>query len=271
MALILHHHNSSVCAAKVRVAFAEKGLDWESRLMRLDGDQFEPEYVRMNPMSVVPTLVHDGKVVIESNVILEYLEDAFPEPSLRPASAHNRAEARLLMMRLDEDASGLHHAVSVLTYAIAYRHHLIERAGGLDRPMLDAAIRQSMNRKSRLWLEDAVFRGTESPSFRDAVLRFDRALSGFEERLTSSDWLAGPSFSIADAAYLPYMIRLDLLHLNALWRDRPRIADWFGRLKARKGFAAVMDWYEPRNLEVLTGRGREAADAVEAVLPRRAE
>ena len=140
---------------------------------------------------------------------------------------------------------------------------------GLDRPMLDAAIRQSMNRKSRLWLEDAVFRGTESPSFRDAVLRFDRALSGFEERFACSDWLAGPSFSIADAAYLPYMIRLDLLHLNALWRDRPRIADWFGRLKARKGFAAVMDWYEPRNLEVLTGRGRGAADAVEAVLPRR--
>lgn len=271
MALILYHHNSSVCAAKVRVAFAEKGLDWESRLMRLDGDQFDPAYVRLNPMSVVPTLVHDGKAIIESNVILEYLEDAFPEPSLRPASAHDRAEARLLMKRLDDDATGLHHAASILTYAIAYRHHLIEQAGGPGRSRLAAAIERSMNRKSRLWLEDAVFRGTDAPSFRDAVLRFDRALAGIEERLAFSDWLAGPGFSIADAAYLPYMIRLDLLHLKVLWRDRPLIADWFGRLKARQGLAAVMDWYEPRNLEVLTGRGLEAAEAVEAMLVHGAE
>ena len=266
MSLILHHHNSSVCAAKVRVAFAEKELDWESRLMRLDGDQFDPAYVRLNPMSVVPTLVHDGRAIIESNVILEYLEDAFPEPSLRPEAAGDRAEARLLMMRLDDDASGLHHAASILTFAIAYRHHLIEQAGGLGRPGLSAAIERSMNRKSRLWLEDAVFRGTDSPSYREAVQRFDQALAGFEERLALSDWLAGPEFSIADAAYLPYMIRLDLLQLNVLWRDRPLVADWFGRLKARPGFAAVMDWYEPRNLEVLTGRGREAMEAAEAVL-----
>ena len=271
MSLILHHHNSSVCAAKVRVAFAEKGLDWESRLMRLDGDQFDPAYVRLNPMSVVPTLVHDGKAIIESNIILEYLEDAFPEPSLRPVSARDRAEARLLMMRLDDDASGLHHAASVLTFAIAYRHHLIEQAGGLERPRLAAAIERSMNPKSRLWLEDAVFRGTDSPSFRGAVLRFDRALAEFEKRLASSGWLAGPGFSIADAAYLPYMIRLDLLQLNLLWRDRPLVADWFGRLRSRPGFAAVMDWYDPRNLEVLIGRGREAKEAAEAVLVHGAE
>ena len=239
--------------------------------MRLDGDQFDPAYVRLNPMSVVPTLVHDGRAVIESNVVLEYLEDAFPEPALRPESAFDRAEARRLMMRLDDDASGLHHAVSVLTYAIGYRHHLIEQAGGLDRHALGAAISQSMNPKSRFWLEDVVFRGTDAPVFRDAVLRFDGALADFEERLSSTGWLAGPSFSIADAAYLPYMIRLDLLQMALLWKDRPAVANWLDRMKARQGFAAVIDWYAPRNIEVLTGRGREAAGTVEAILDRRAD
>ena len=239
--------------------------------MRLDGDQFDPAYVRLNPMSVVPTLVHDGRAIIESNVILEYLEDAFPEPALRPELAFDRAEARRLMMRLDDDASGLHYAASVLTYAIGYRHYLIEQAGGLDRHALGAAIEQSMNPKSRSWLEDVVFRGTNSPVFRDAVLRFDGALADFEDRLSSMEWLAGKRFSIAETAYLPYMVRLDLLQMAMLWKDRPAVTSWFDRLKARRGFAAVMDWYAPRNIEVLTGRGREAAGKVEAILDRRAD
>ena len=179
MPLILYHHNSSVCAAKVRVAFAEKGLEWESRLMRLDGDQFEEEYLKLNPLAVVPTLVHNDRSIIESNVILEYLEDAFPELPLRPESPFDRAEARRLMMRLDDDASGIHHAASVATYAIAYRHHLIERAGSKDRAALADTVRESMNPKSREWLEDAVFTGVASPSFRRALFRFDRLMAGF--------------------------------------------------------------------------------------------
>ncbi len=130
--LVLYHHNSSVCAAKIRVALAEKALEFESRLLRLDGDQFHPEYLALNPDAVVPTLVHRGRAVTESNIILEYLEDAFPMPPLRPADPHSRADARRWMAKLDGDG-GIHHAASVATYAIAYRHHLIARAGGTDR------------------------------------------------------------------------------------------------------------------------------------------
>ena len=162
--LILYHHNSSVCAAKIRVALAEKALDFDSRLLRLDGDQFHPEYLALNPNAVVPTLVHRGRAVIESNIILEYLEDAFPTPPLRPADPHSRAGARQWMAMLDGDG-GIHHAASVATYAIAYRHHLIARAGSTDRGPLQAAIKSSMNPKSRSWLQDAVFRGIESAAF----------------------------------------------------------------------------------------------------------
>ena len=149
MALFHYHHNTSVCAAKVRVSLAEKGIGWEGRLMRLDGDQLEPAYVKLNPNSVVPTLIHEGRPVIESNVILEYLEDAFPSPVLRPAAAHDRAQARLQLMQLDEDTSGIHFAASVATYAIGRRHDLIARAGSADRDRLDRALRESMNPKSR--------------------------------------------------------------------------------------------------------------------------
>lgn len=269
MTLILYHHNSSVCAAKVRVAFAEKNLEWESRLMRLNGDQFAPDYLRMNPAAVVPTLLHEGKAIAESNIILEYLEDAFPDHPLRPSTAFERAEARRLMMRLDEDASGIHHATSVVTYAIAYRHKLIERAGGLDREPLAGIIASSMNQKSSLWLKDAVFRGIRAPVFRRAIERLDTLFEEFEVRLSESGWLAGNKFSIVDVAYMPYMARFNLLQLDQLWKGRPAVLAWFGRLQSRDSFASIMNWYDPRNIEIQISRGTEVKEEVAKMLPGR--
>lgn len=263
--LILYHHNSSVCAAKIRVALTEKALEFESRLLRLDGDQFHSEYLALNPNAVVPTLVHRGRAVIESNIILEYLEDAFPTPPLRPADPHSRADARRWMAKLDGDG-GIHHAASVATYAIAYRHQLIARAGGTGRGALLTAISASMNPKSRSWLQDVVFQGIESTAFRKALLRFSRLFADLEVRLGSASWLAGEAYSIADAAFTPYLIRLDLLGLDHFWRARPAIADWYVRLRGRESAAAVLGWYDQKNVELLTTRGRETAVQVKAML-----
>ena len=84
--ITLYHHGSSVCAAKVRIVLAEKSLPWEGIYVDiLRGDQFDPAYVKLNSKAVVPTLVHDGKVIIESTVICEYLDECFPDPPLKPA------------------------------------------------------------------------------------------------------------------------------------------------------------------------------------------
>jgi glutathione S-transferase len=75
--LELYHSVNSVCAQKVRVVLAEKGLDYQEHLMTLRGDQFDAAYMKLNPNAVVPTIVHDGRPVIESSVILYYLDEAF--------------------------------------------------------------------------------------------------------------------------------------------------------------------------------------------------
>ena len=65
--ITLYHHGSSVCAAKVRLVLAEKSVPWDGIYVDiLRGDQFDPGYVKLNPKAVVPTLVHDGKVIVES-------------------------------------------------------------------------------------------------------------------------------------------------------------------------------------------------------------
>ena len=105
----LYHNDMSSCSQKVRLGLAEKHLDWGSEHLSLrDGDQYEPAYLALNPNGVVPTLVDDGHVIIESQVILEYLDDAYPEPPLRPANATERARMRLWTKQLDEGGACLH-------------------------------------------------------------------------------------------------------------------------------------------------------------------
>ena len=83
--LTLYHNDMSLCAQKVRVCLVEKGLAWEDKhLVLRAAEHQQPWYLKLNRRAVVPTLVHDGQVVPESNVILEYLEDVFPQPRLRP-------------------------------------------------------------------------------------------------------------------------------------------------------------------------------------------
>jgi len=80
----------------------EKGLPWESKILDLlRGDQFQPEYRKINPKAVVPALVHDGRTITESRLIIEYLDEAFPVPALMPTDPYRRAIARLWMKKID--------------------------------------------------------------------------------------------------------------------------------------------------------------------------
>src|ERR1043166_10260290 len=81
----LYHDNLSVCAQKVRIVLAEKNLPWTNHHRNLAAaEHLTPEFKKMNPRGVVPVLVHDGNVIVESSVICSYLDEAFPNPPLMP-------------------------------------------------------------------------------------------------------------------------------------------------------------------------------------------
>jgi maleylacetoacetate isomerase len=93
--LALYHNDMSLCAQKVRVGLAEKGLDWENRhLVLRAGEHQQPWYIKLNRRAVVPTLIDGDNVVPESNVILEYLDEAYPEPPIIPKDIRSRAYVR---------------------------------------------------------------------------------------------------------------------------------------------------------------------------------
>jgi len=259
--LKLYHNDMSVCAQKVRLTLAEKGLEWESRYVWLEkGEQLSEAFTRLNPKQVVPVLVHDGRVVTESTVICEYLDEVFEAPPLMPADPYWRARKRLWTKRLDE-AVHLPHTPA-LCFAIAFRHLLLPR---LDTPeKREAHYARLGNPVMREMQRQTLEQGLEAPAFRAAVRYFDDLLADMDAQLGETAWLAGDVFSLADIGYAPYIHRLFDLRLAPMFEQRPRVKAWYERLCARPSWQPAMSgWQDPAWVEMMQAAGREAWPAVE--------
>ena len=224
--LELYHSINSVCAQKVRVALAEKGLEYREHLVNLRGGQFDPEYMKLNPNAVVPTLVHDGRPVIESSVILYYLDEAFPQPPLMPRAPLERAAVRMFNKLIDEY---VHNSCTILTFATAFRPWF----AGLTGEEIEARLAKSPSKKRTEYKRDVALYGLDSKFVREALEHHLKLLKWMDEALERSTWLAGDAFSLADAAVIPYILRLDLLKLRRLWNGKPRIDAWYQRMRER--------------------------------------
>jgi glutathione S-transferase len=260
--LTLYDGTTSVCAIKVRLALAEKGLAFESRTLDLRrGDQFEPDYLKLNAGAVVPTLVDGDEVIVESSVIMQYLEDLKPQPTALPAAPADRARMRLWLKRIDDP---LHPACGTLTHATAFRPSFLALT-----PEQQAARFEKMPDPGRRARQQAVYRdGLDAPIVHDAVRTYDRFLRDMEAALARAAYLAGADWSLADAAATPYVNRADALGLLAIWLDDcPRVADWYARIRARASFdQAVTRYLTPADAKHFSGIDKDAPDRVREIL-----
>jgi glutathione S-transferase len=259
--LALYHNDMSLCAQKVRVCLAEKGLEWESRHLVLRAAEHQQDWYRkLNRRAVVPTLIDGDKVIPESNVILEYLDETFPDPPLAPRGAYGRARMRLWTKQLDED---IHDAsAAILSFGIAFRHQYLDR-GELGKKMLEE-IPNVFKRERR---RDVVEKGTQSKHFVIAVERMVLLLDEMEEALAAGPWLAGASYTLADVAFTPYLARLEHLDILGMIGERHRVADWYRRCKARPSFReAIVKWENADYLALMRRRGAEAWPQVEETM-----
>jgi glutathione S-transferase len=252
MALALYHNDMSSCAQKVRLVLAEKGLEWENRHLDLRAGEHQTDwYIKLNPRAVVPTLIDGDIVVPESNVINEYLDERFPDPPLKPADPFGRARMRLWTKQLDE---GVHDAgIAILSFGLAFRHQYLTR-GEAGKAMLESIPDPAKRERRR----DVIEKGLDSPHFHIAIERLLTLYRDMDNALAQHAWLAGDAYSIADAAFTPYVVRLEHLDVMGLLDPTPRTADWYRRIKARPSFqAAIVQWENDKYLELMKRQGRE--------------
>ncbi len=258
----LYHNPLSSCSQKVRMVLSEKQLSWDSEVVDLQkGEQFAQAYVALNPNAVVPTLVDNGHVVIESTLINEYLDDAYPDVALKPTNAASRHQMRHLVKRIDD---ALHGACGVITYAIGVRPALMLR----PTEEVDILINQIPDPSRRETRRSVVKLGVQAPAFVTALETHSTIFDVAESLLQSANWLAGDTLSLADCALLPYVIRVDHLALEDEIIKRPALTRWYEAIQARPAFAeAVTSWLPEPAIAGFRAAGEAVAEEI-ANLPR---
>ena len=235
MTLELYHAGLTTCSKKSRLALKEKGLAYRSHFVRLDKfEHHDPAYLKLNPNGIVPTLVHDGNVVIESGVINEYLDEVFPERPLRPADPLIRARMRVFCKMADEYALP---ATRVPTWTRTKSANLKAMSDqDFERTIHDTPLVDHQLKMKALRAE-----GFSKKDFEEAYGRMDYVFDRCEAALGEGPYLAGRDYTLADIAILPYVFAFNLVRKD-LFESHPRTREWYERVMARP---AVKATYEP--------------------------
>jgi glutathione S-transferase len=261
--LELYHNGMSTCSAKARIALEAKGLEWKSHVLNLRlAEVQKPEYLKLNPDAVVPTLIHDGEVVRESSVIIEYLDEVFPDPPLTPRDALGRARMRAWIVQVDES---VHPVVGTLTWALSTAN--VMRAMHTPAELEDYL--QGLQVADKRMRRREIFQlGIKAPTVAEALKRMDRLCGDIEKQLETSAWLVGDKFSLADIAMASYLTRMDMLGLGPiLWGERPRYTDWYRRLQEQQGYReGLTKWINEERRQQLREGGARDHEAVRRLL-----
>jgi glutathione S-transferase len=239
MTFILHNAPQSTCSQRVRFVLNAKGLPFEEKKLNLlEGDQLKPDYLKKNPNGVVPTLEHDGKVIIDSTVIQEYLDEVVPEPSFTPRDPVARAAMRSQMRFIDEMPAA---SVRVPTFNLAF----LPRFQKMSREEFVAFAESKPLRKEMM-----LTMGQEGFPQKEMDTALDRLRRTYERMDmwigdSGGPWLMGKDITLSDIALMPALVRMDDLNLSTMWEDRPRVVKWYEMIRSHPAFAPT---YYPGSL-----------------------
>ena len=234
--LHLYHSGISNCAMRVRITLEEKGLPWESHHLNiLEREHITPEYFGINPNGVVPTLVHDGVVIIESDDIIDYLDKTFSEPALRP-SGEKELELMYHWLKL---ATSIH-VKAVKTHI----YHKRIRGKMAQSPEQRAEYEKLQSNKELLEFHKKSTEGGFSDEEIEAAEKLlNDCFAEADSLLDGREWMVGDQFSLADIAWIPLEFTLKLL-ADFPFERYENIQAWADRISERPGFKkGVMEWW----------------------------
>jgi len=201
MAITLYHDTPSSNCDRVKIALAEKNLNWEGVRIRLaNKEQKRPEFLQLNPYGKIPVLVENGKILFESCIINEYLDEKYPNPPLMPNDPYLRGRGRILV-----------------DYALTYIH---EPYWSLRGEMLKPQVERN----------SSVLEQTRG--------RLRELLQYLETALEEKDYFLG-ALSLTDIDVLPRFLRMEsygALPVPGL----PRLSAWLQRMKERPSVKAII-------------------------------
>jgi glutathione S-transferase len=239
--LVLYHSGLTTCSRQVRHCLREKGLAYQSRYINLlRFEHLSPEYLKLNPNGVVPTLVHDDHAVINSACINEYLDETFPQPPLSPADPRDRARMRYWTWTADD--------THLQGARMTRNQRLKSSVEGMSADDTQLVLKtMPVPARRERWQKQAA--GGHSADEMETALAHVRFITGQMEAELSArgPWLAGETFSLGDISMGSIVHRVNELYPELLPRVAyPHVNDWFARLMARPAAVAT---YTPGTVE----------------------
>ncbi len=246
---ILYHVPPSFYSQIVRLALAEKAIAHESRYV-IPGppalETYEPWYMRLNPGGTVPTLLHDGDVIADSREILRYLDDRFPGNSLWQKTSERETET------VDDWISKLY---SLSFRELSYGSPRIEKLGAFINKKRVRNLRRRQQQNPELAMVygakimdiEGFSRNARSPiCLRRTQTQIELMLFQLDDALKAGRHLAGEEYSMADLVWTVGVARMLMLGMEP-FASRPRLKEWYARMKSRPSFtqAMVMERFKP--------------------------
>jgi len=243
--LHLLHFMGSSCSQKVRVFLNLKGIAWQSHPIDLmSNENMQPWFLGINPRGLVPVLVHDGAVHIESNDIIQYLEKKFPAPRLIPAGHENEVAA---LLKHEDD---LHLDLRTLSFRFVFA------PPGPPKPpaALDSYIangsgtvlgKKDHEKQAQIefWQRAAKEGFTDERACASAQ-KFRAEFEALDKTLAKQPYLMGNALSVLDIAWLIYQHRLALAGYPFA-RLHPHVQAWAKKLRAMPEFAKEIGQLRP--------------------------
>ncbi|NJL37264.1 MAG: glutathione S-transferase family protein [Leptolyngbyaceae cyanobacterium SM1_4_3] len=243
--LELYYASESLCSQKVKLVLAEKNLEWKHHpLNLLTFENLQPDYIRLNPKGVVPTLIHKSQIITDSAIIIQYLDEQFP-PQLTPAEPasveqmHDWIDLQNQFPMLEVmygNFRGIEGAILRRSVQIKARMlpHLMQ-----SHPEL----REQYAKKLKV-VEQLNFTIRDVREMKSINAKIEPLLDQLEAQLSETTWLCGTTYSLADTVWTAVLNRLNELGFGHFWQNdvRSAIASYFNRLKARPSFkTAIQD------------------------------
>jgi glutathione S-transferase len=261
---VLHFMGSS-CSQKLRVFLNLKKIPWQSHPIDLPGyENMQPWFLGINPRGLVPVLVHDGAVHIESNDIIQYLEKKCPTPKLIPAGHENEVAA---LLKHEDD---LHLDLRTLSFRFVFAPPGPPKpAAALESYLANGAgtVQGAKDHEKEVQIEfwqRAAKEGFTDERARASALKFRAEFDALDRTLAKQPYLMGADLSVLDIAWFIYEHRLSLARYPFV-RLHPQVHSWAEKLRAMPEFAKEIGQlrHTPEQLEAV--RRTQAGKTLETV------
>lgn len=230
----LYHWEPNANSGKPMLTLAEKGVEYQSHYLDLlKFDQHQPEYLRINPDGTIPAMVHGDLVLTESTPMMEYIDDAFPGPPLRPSDPRLRWRMRWWMRFFD---SYFAPSLSMIGWSIFIGPAVRQR----DPEELRAAIDRIPLESRRIAWRKAIYNEFSEQELAESRRRVVFATDVLEAHLRRNTWICGDAYSLGDINGFNLGYALPLSQPERCNDQRtPHIMEWLRKIYERPATRAT--------------------------------